>query len=71
LKSSFGVSKEEVGSKWATLFKDLTKGFVIGRDSRVGNENMPRSLAIEGKQSLHVRVMDRHHLAEGAIKDTR
>jgi hypothetical protein len=63
--------KEEVSPKWATLFKDLIKGYIIGRDSRVGNENVPRSLAIEGKWSLRVRAVDRHHLTEVAIIDTR
>jgi hypothetical protein len=55
----------------ATLFRDLIKGSVIERDSRVGNDNMPRSLASEGKWLLHICVADLHHLAEGAILDTR
>jgi hypothetical protein len=54
-----------------TLFKDLIKGSIIARDSRIGNENMPRSLAIEGKRLLRVRVADRHHLTEGALTDTQ
>jgi hypothetical protein len=49
----------------------LIKCSVIERDSRVGNENMPRSLTIEGKRSLRIRAMNRHHLAEGSIMDTQ
>jgi hypothetical protein len=32
---------------------------------------MPSGIAIEGKRSLHVRVVDGHHLVKGEIRDTQ
>jgi hypothetical protein len=63
LKISIQSYEEKIDHKRTTSCKDLIKSSVIGRDSRVGNENMPRSLAIEGKRSLHVCAVDRDHLA--------
>jgi hypothetical protein len=65
------LSGKEIGHKRSTSCKDLIKGSVILIDSRVGNERMPRSIAIEGKWMLRVHAADRHHLVKGAVTNIR
>jgi hypothetical protein len=41
----------EIGHKRTTSCKDLVKYSIIRRNSRAGNESMPRSISSEGKQT--------------------
>jgi hypothetical protein len=45
----------------------LGQGLSYVKNSRVGNESMPRSITSEGKRMRHVRAVDRHHFVKGAL----